>query len=69
VSPYAYDLELPASIQIHQVQPVSHLDPVVEDHLVRRGFGLSASVEVAREEEYEVSRVEDSWEYRNQLQY
>jgi len=31
VSPYAYELELPASIQIHPVQPVSLLDPAVND--------------------------------------
>jgi len=33
VSPYAYKLELPASIRIHRVQPVSLLDMVVEDPL------------------------------------
>jgi len=31
ISPYAYELQLPASIRIHQVQPVSLLDPVVND--------------------------------------
>jgi len=34
ISPYAYELELPASIRIHRVQPVSLLDPVVDDPLV-----------------------------------
>jgi hypothetical protein len=33
VSPYAYELELPASIRIHWVQPVSLLDLVSEDPL------------------------------------
>jgi hypothetical protein len=33
VSPYAYELDLPASIRIHRVQPVSLVDPVVEDPL------------------------------------
>jgi hypothetical protein len=31
LSPYACELELPASIRIHRVQPVSLLDPVIED--------------------------------------
>jgi len=34
ISPYAYKLELPASIRIHQIQPVSLLDPVVDDPLI-----------------------------------
>jgi len=34
VLPYPYVLELPASIRIHQVQPVSLPDPVVNDPLV-----------------------------------
>jgi hypothetical protein len=33
-SAYAYEVELPASIQIHRVQPISILDPVVDDPLV-----------------------------------
>jgi len=33
VSPDAYELEMPGSIWIHRVQPVSLLDPVVKDPL------------------------------------
>jgi hypothetical protein len=33
VFPYAYESELPASIRIHRVQPVSLLDPVAGDPL------------------------------------
>ena len=33
VSPYAYELELPASIRMHRVQLVSLVDPVVNDPL------------------------------------
>jgi len=34
VSPYAYELELPASIRIHRVQPVSRLDPLKDDPVI-----------------------------------
>jgi len=34
VSPYSYELEQPASIRIHQVQPVSLLNIVQDDPLV-----------------------------------
>jgi len=33
VSPYAYELDLPASIRIHRVKPVSLLDILAEDPL------------------------------------
>jgi len=69
VSPYAYELDLPASIQIHRVQPVSLLDEVVEDPLVGQRVEPPPSVEVDREGEYQVSSVEDSRVYRSQLQY
>ena len=69
VSPYAYELELPASIQIHRVQPVSLLDTVVEDPLVGQQVEPPPSVEVDGEEEYQVSGVEHSRVYWNQLQY
>jgi len=69
VSPYAYELELPASIRIHRVQPVSLLDQVIEDPLVGQRIEPPPSVEVDREEEYQVSSVEDSRMYRSQLQY
>jgi transposase InsO family protein len=69
VSLYAYELELLASIRIHQVQPVSLLDPVVEDPLEGQVAPPSPSVDVDGEEEYQVSSVEDSRMYRNQLKY
>jgi hypothetical protein len=69
VSPYAYKLELPESIRIHRVQPVSLLDPVVDDPLDGHVVPAPLPVEVDGEEEYHVSGVEDSRVYRNQLQY
>jgi len=69
VSPYAYDLELPASIRIHRVQPVSLIDPVVNDPLDGQRIKQPPPVEVDGEEEYEVSSVEDSRMHQNQLQY
>ena len=69
ISPSAYELELLASIPIHRVQPVSLLDPVVSDPLRGQQFKPPPPVEVDREEEYQVSSVEDSRMHRNQLQY
>jgi len=69
VSSYAYELELPASIRIHPVQPVSLLNPVVEDSLEGQVVLPPPRIEVDGEEEYQISRVEDSRVYRNQLQY
>jgi len=69
VSPYAYELDLPASVRIHRVQPVSLLDPVVEDPLEGQVVLPPPPVEVDGEEEYQVSSVEDSRVYRSQLQY
>ena len=69
ISPYAYELDLPASIRIHRVQPISLLEPVVEDPMVGQVVLAPPPVEVDGEEEYQVSSVEDSRIYRNQLQY
>jgi hypothetical protein len=69
VSPYSYELELPASIRIHRVQPVYLLDPVVEDPLEGQVVPPPPPVEVDGEEEYQVSGVEDSRVYQNQLPY
>jgi hypothetical protein len=60
VSPYACELELPAAMKIHRVQPVSLLDPVVEDLLEGEGVLPPSPVEVDGEEDYQVSGVEDS---------
>ena len=69
MSPYAYELELPASIRIYRVQPVSLLDPVVNDPLDGQQVKPPPPVEVDGEEEYQVLSVEDSRMYRSQLQY
>jgi hypothetical protein len=69
VSPDAYELKLPGSIRIHQGQPDVLLDLVVEDPMVGQHVEPPPSVEVEGEEEYQVSSVEDSRVYRNQLQY
>ena len=69
VSPYVYELVLPASIQIHRVQPVSLSDEVVDDPLVGQWVEPSPSVEVYRVGEYQVSSVVDSRVYQSQLQY
>jgi len=68
VLPFAYESELPASIQIHSVQPVSLLDTVVDDPLVGQWIEHPPQAEVDGEEEYQVSSVEDSRVYRKQLQ-
>jgi hypothetical protein len=54
VSPYAYELELPAMIRIHRVQPVLHLDSVVEDRLPGQCIEPPLSIEVEGEEEYSI---------------
>ena len=69
MSPNPCELEFPAGMQIHRVQSVSLLDPVVEDPLEGQGVLSSPPVEVDGDKEYQVSSVEDSRVYRNQLQY
>jgi len=51
-------------MRIHRVQPVSLLYPVVEDPMAGQQIDPPPSVEVDREEEYQVSGVEDSRVYR-----
>ena len=51
------------------MQPVSLLDVVAENPLVGQRVNPPPVVEVDGEEEYEVSNVEDSRVYWNQLQY
>ena len=66
---YPYELEFPASIRIHRVQPVSLLDPFVSDPLRGQQVDPPPTVEVEGEEEYQVPSVEYSCMYWNQLQY
>lgn len=68
VSPDASELELPESIPIHRVQPVSLLDPVVSDQFIGHCFEPTPFVKVDGEEEYQVSSVQDNTVYKNQLQ-
>jgi hypothetical protein len=56
------------SIWIHQVQPVLHLDPVVENLMLGQCVEPPPSVVVDGEEVYQASNGEDSRVYRNQLQ-
>jgi len=67
-SPYAYELELPASIGIFQVQHVSLLNPAVNYPLVGQRVDPPLMVTVDGEEEYQVSSVEEGRRYWNQLQ-
>ena len=69
VSPDAYELELPASIRIHRVQPVSLLALLVEDPLNGQVMVPPPSMEVDGEEEHHVWSVDHSRVYRNQSQY
>ena len=69
VSAYAYELELPAPIRIHRVQPVSLLEPVGNDPLDGQRIKPLPPVEVDGDEEYQVLRDEVSRMYWNQLQY
>jgi hypothetical protein len=55
-----YGLEVPAIIRIHQVQPVSLLDPLVTDPIEGHVVPTPPPVEVDGEEEYQVAGVEDS---------
>jgi len=69
LSPYAYELELPASIPIQWVQPVSLLDPVVDNPLEGQRINPPPLEAVDGEEEYLVSSLEDSQMDWNQSQY
>jgi len=69
VSRYACYLELPRGLRIHPVHHVSLLDPVAEDPLPGQKVTPPPPVEMDRDQEYQVERVEDSHMYRNQLQY
>jgi len=69
ISPYAFELDLPATIQIHCIHPVSHLDLVVDDPLAGQQVEPQPPAEVDDEEEHQASGVQVSWVYQNHLQY
>jgi hypothetical protein len=69
VSPNTDELEFRATIRIHRVQPVSLLDPVVDDPLEGQVVPPPPPVEVGGADEDQESSVEDSQMYRRQLQY
>jgi len=57
------------SVRIQRVQPVSLFNPVIKDQLEGQVVPPPPPLEGDGEEEYQVSGVEDSRVYRNQLQY
>ena len=70
IGSHAYELEFPADIKVHPVQPISLLSPVAEDPLPGQIVPPPPPVEVEGEEpEYHVEAVEDSRRFRGTLQY
>jgi len=69
VSLCSYEFEFPASIPLHQVQPVLLLDTAINDPSAEQRVSPPPAVEVDSEEEYQVVNVENSWIYQSQLQY
>lgn len=69
ISPYAYELDLPASMKIHPVFHVSLLDPVNKDPVPGQILPPPPPVEVEGEEEFEIEEVLDSRMSRRKLQY
>jgi len=69
VSPYADELELPMSIQIHSVQPVWCLDPVINDPLICQHMEPPPPVKVDGEEEYQLLSIAENRIYQTKLHY
>ena len=66
----AYELEFPADIKVHPVQPISLLSPVAEDPLPDKIVPPPPPMEVEGEEpEYHIKAMEDSRKFRGTLQY
>ena len=70
IGSHAYELEFPADIKVHPVQPISLLSPVAEDLLPGQIVPPPPPMEVEGEEpEYHVEAMEDSRKFRGILQY
>ena len=70
IGSHAYELEFPADIKVHPVQPISLLSPLAEDPLPSQIVLPPPPVEVEGEEpEYHIEGVEDSRKFRGTLQY
>jgi hypothetical protein len=69
VGKYAYQLELPPTMDTHPMFHVSLLEPVRNDPLPGQGMPAPEPIIVEGEPEYEVEEVLDSHTFRRQLQY
>jgi hypothetical protein len=69
ISPYAYEIDFPATVRYHRVQHVSLLDPTDEDPLPGQHNPTPPPVIVDNEEEWHVEEVLDSRIFRKRLQY
>ena len=70
IGSHAYQLEFPADIKVHPVQPISLLSPVAEDPLPGQIVPPPPPMQVeGKEPEYHVEAVEHSRKFRGTLQY
>lgn len=69
VSPYAYELNLPASMKVHPVFHVSLLSPAAEDPVPGQSQPPPPPVEIEGEQEWEVDAVLDSHRRHGKLEY
>jgi hypothetical protein len=69
VGKYAYQLDLPTTMDIHPVFHVSLLEPTRGDPMPGQQIPLPEPVIIDREPEYEVEDVVDSYIFHRRLQY
>ena len=69
VSPYAYEIDFPATVKYHRVQHVSLLDPVENDPLLGQHNPPPPPVVVDGEEEWHVEEILDARIRRRRLEY